>query len=65
MNEMLCFLNSHPEIRDVVLLVGRDYIYENLKQILKNINVDKMVLVSSFSKKKLKKFKCVWSTIRL
>ena len=54
MNEMLCFLNSHPEIRDVVLLVGRDYIYENLKQILKNINVDKMVLVSSFSKEKIK-----------
>lgn len=53
MNEMLCFLNSHPEIRDIVLLVGKDYTYDNLKQILKNINVDKVILVSFFSKEKV------------
>ena len=31
MNEISCFLNSNPEIKNVALLVGDKYTYENLR----------------------------------
>lgn len=62
MNEINCFLNSHPEIKQVALCVGDEYLYENLKAFLKDTNIDKLIIVSSMTRNKIEvlqgKLKC-------
>lgn len=54
MNEIGCFLNSHPEIQRLVLLVGKGYAYENLKDFLSNIYIKKLIIISSFTSNEVK-----------
>lgn len=54
MNEMTCYLNKHPEIQRVVLLVGDFYEYSCLKQFLKNICIKKLILVGSLDAQNIK-----------
>lgn len=56
MNEISCFLNTHPEIKRVALLVGNEYTYTNLKNFLKNIHINKLILINPFSDNQIKIF---------
>lgn len=49
MNEITCYLNSHPEIQQVVLLVDSVYDYSSLKCFLKKISIRKIILVGSLA----------------
>lgn len=57
MNEMTAYLNTHPEIDRVVLLVGEEYGYEQLAEFVRDGNVRNLVLVSSFASEKLAELK--------
>ena len=49
MNEMICFLNTHPEIKRVVFLVGKHYEYVQLRTFLKGVTLHKLILVGSLT----------------
>lgn len=53
MNEMTCYLNTHPEIQRVVLLVDNNYEYDNIVDFCSNISIKKLILVGSLSKEKV------------
>ena len=47
MNEITCYLNSHPEIHTIVLLIGDSYDYAYLKNFIKEAHIKKLILVGS------------------
>lgn len=53
MNEMISYLNSHPEIERAVLLVGDSYEYSALKEFINDSCLKELVLVGSLLKKQI------------
>ena len=53
MDERINFINRHPEIKRIVLLVGKDYSYETLKSFIDKISISKLYLVGNLSKHKI------------
>ena len=57
MNEISCFLNSNPEIKNVALLVGDKYTYENLREFVKDISIDHLVVINPFPDSKTREIR--------
>lgn len=50
MNEMICYLNAHPEIEQIVLAVGTTYEYERLSILLKQVPSKQVFLIGYLTK---------------
>ncbi len=46
MDEMLCYLNGHPELDRIVLLIGPGYFYEQLRDLLRNARLKELCIVN-------------------
>lgn len=46
MDEMICFLNTHAEIRTAVLLLGKDYSYKKLKHFITQAGLSKLSVIN-------------------
>lgn len=57
MNEISCFLNSNPEIKNVALLVGDKYTYQNLREFVKDISIDHLVVINPFPDSKTREIR--------
>ncbi len=46
MNEMICFLNTHTEIRTAVLLLGKKYSYKRLRNLIVQAGLKELYIVN-------------------
>ena len=53
MDERIFFLNRHPDIKKVVLLVGNECSYDSIRDFLNKISIEKLYLVGNLSVKKI------------
>lgn len=62
MDEMICYLNGHPQIERIVLLIGQNYSYEQLSNLLKNTKLKEVKVVNTCLENDMEKLekKIVW-----
>ncbi len=57
MNEISCFLNSKSRKKNVALLIGNKYTYENLREFVKDISIDHLIVINPFPDSKIKEMR--------
>ena len=57
MNEITSYLNSHPEIQTIVLLIGDSYDYGSLKNFIKEACIKKLIVVGNLLQKDIETLK--------
>ena len=57
MNEMTCFINSHPDIQRTVLLTGDSCTYQHLRGFITTAIIKKLIVTGNLSKKNVDEIK--------